>query len=209
MSVPALVPTNPPAAGSWRSNRRRHDCPAPAGRSARHSGDQQNRFPSAPRRSTSQWLYQPFIIGRTGPPGSTNSDASAGGSWWSTSTQWSTTTSGSSATICRSSRMSGARRLHRTTWLAFSVRGTQIESLMVPRDCRDGFLSAYWHRPSRYLDAEARRCMSGLQALDPIVVERGMAALRADLESGRWQSENAGVLDQQEFDGGWRLIFTP
>ncbi len=43
---------------------------------------------------------------------------------------------------------------------------TQIESLMVPRDCRDGFLSAYWHRPSRYLDEETRRCMSGLQALD-------------------------------------------
>ena len=86
--------------------------------------------------------------------------------------------------------------------------GTQIEPLMVPGDCRDGFLSAFWRRPSHYLDPQARQCMSGLQALDPAVVERGASALHEDLESGRWQANHADVLAQDEFDGGWRLLFT-
>jgi SAM-dependent methyltransferase len=87
--------------------------------------------------------------------------------------------------------------------------GTRIEPLLVPWDCRDGFLSAYWRRPALYLDDEARCCMSGLQALDPAVVERGMAALRADLGSGRWHARQADQLDQEQFDGGWRLLVTP
>ena len=87
--------------------------------------------------------------------------------------------------------------------------GTRIEVLLVPWDCRDGFLSAYWRRPELYLDDEARRCMSGLQALDPAVVERGMAALRADLDSGRWYARQADQLAREQFDGGWRLLITP
>jgi SAM-dependent methyltransferase len=87
--------------------------------------------------------------------------------------------------------------------------GTQITPLLVPWDCRDGFLSAYWRRPSVYLDPEARRCISGLQALDQAVVERGIAALRADLQTGRWQAGQSDLLGQDHFDGGWRLLFTP
>ncbi|HEX4016255.1 MAG TPA: class I SAM-dependent methyltransferase [Frankiaceae bacterium] len=88
-------------------------------------------------------------------------------------------------------------------------QGTQIEPLPVPWDCRDGFLSAYWRRPERYLDAEARRCMSGLQALDPGPVVRAMATLADDLETGRWHASNREVLSQEKFDGGWRLLVTP
>ena len=86
---------------------------------------------------------------------------------------------------------------------------TRISPLLVPADCRDGFLSAYWRRPSFYLDPAVRRCMSGLLALDPAVVERGTAALRADLESGRWHAGQADLLEDDQFDGGWRLLFTP
>ncbi len=87
--------------------------------------------------------------------------------------------------------------------------GTRIEPLLVPWDCRDGFLSAYWRRPARYLDPETRRCMSGLQALAPSVLDRGLSSLHADLESGRWQATHEEVLTQEAFDGGWRLLFTP
>ena len=83
---------------------------------------------------------------------------------------------------------------------------TRITRLLVPADCRDGFLSAYWRRPSAYLEAEVRQCMSGLQALDPAALERGIAALRADLRSGRWHTKQAELESQEEFDGGWRLL---
>jgi SAM-dependent methyltransferase len=83
---------------------------------------------------------------------------------------------------------------------------TRITRLLVPADCRDGFLSAHWRRPSAYLDAEVRQCMSGLQALDPATLQRGIAALRADLQSGRWHTRQAELESQDEFDGGWRLL---
>jgi SAM-dependent methyltransferase len=83
-----------------------------------------------------------------------------------------------------------------------------ISELLVPWDCEDGLLSAYWRRPSAYLDSEVRACMSGLQALDPKVLDRGLAALAADEQSGAWQRRNAGLLGRDTFDGGWRLICT-
>jgi SAM-dependent methyltransferase len=82
-----------------------------------------------------------------------------------------------------------------------------IRELPVPWDCEDGFLSAFWRRPSAYLAAEVQACMSGLQVLEPAVLERGMAALASDLQSGAWQRRHAGLSERATFDGGWRLIY--
>jgi hypothetical protein len=92
--------------------------------------------------------------------------------------------------------------------VAERLGGATIQDLPVPWDCEDGLLSAYWRRPAAYLDPEVRRCMSGLQALDPAVLERGMAALAADLQNGDWQRRHSGISERTEFDGGWRLIYT-
>ncbi|RCW44658.1 ubiquinone/menaquinone biosynthesis C-methylase UbiE [Halopolyspora algeriensis] len=85
---------------------------------------------------------------------------------------------------------------------------TSIRELPVPRDCVDGFLPAYWRRPEAYLDPGVRRSMSGLQLLDSDVLARGVAALRSDLNDGTWQRRNAALLDEDQLDVGWRLIFT-
>jgi hypothetical protein len=84
----------------------------------------------------------------------------------------------------------------------------QVQLLPVPHDCRDGLLSAYWRRPGAYLDPAVQQCMSGLQALDPRVLARGIGALRADLQAGRWQERQASLVQRKAYDGGWRLIFT-
>lgn len=78
--------------------------------------------------------------------------------------------------------------------------------LPVPWDCVDGFLPAFWRRPQAYLDPLVRRSMSGLQLLEPAVLDRGIEHLRRDLADGAWERRNADLLTLDALDVGWRLI---
>lgn len=84
--------------------------------------------------------------------------------------------------------------------------GGRIEAVPVPHDCRDGFLAAYWRRPEAYLDPEVRAGMSLFSLLDDAATDAFVAALRGDLESGAWHERHAGLLGQEEIDGGYRLV---
>ena len=75
--------------------------------------------------------------------------------------------------------------------------------VLVPHDCLDGFLGAYWRRPRTYLDAAARRSMSSFAKLD---AEPGLEKLAIDLDSGAWRTRNAALLDRQAIDVGYRLL---
>jgi SAM-dependent methyltransferase len=68
---------------------------------------------------------------------------------------------------------------------------TDCRPVPVPRDCRDGFLHAYWARPRAYLDPEVRAAISVFALLETAVVSRFVEELRADLESGAWRSATA------------------
>jgi SAM-dependent methyltransferase len=74
----------------------------------------------------------------------------------------------------------------------------------IPHDCMDGFLGAYWRRPQAYLDANIRSAISLFSKLRS--VETGLAALRADLDSGVWYKRYQHLLDRSELDIGYRLI---
>jgi SAM-dependent methyltransferase len=78
-----------------------------------------------------------------------------------------------------------------------------VHPWLVPSDCTDGFLGAYWHRPEAYLDADVRRGMSTFAKID---VEPGLARLRADLESGAWQRRNAELAERSSADLGYRIV---
>jgi SAM-dependent methyltransferase len=84
--------------------------------------------------------------------------------------------------------------------------GGRIEPVAIPHDCRDGFLHAYWRRPTAYLDPRVRAGISLFSALEPDEVEDGLSRLREDLESGEWTRRNAELLGLTEFDAGYRLI---
>ena len=57
-----------------------------------------------------------------------------------------------------------------------------VRPLLVPHDCLDGFLGAYWQRPSAYLDAGVRSAISTFSKTSD--VESGLARLRRDLKDG-------------------------
>jgi SAM-dependent methyltransferase len=83
---------------------------------------------------------------------------------------------------------------------------SSVTVLPVPWDFTDGVFPAYWRRPEAYLDPAVRRSCSALAQTAPAAVDRGIARLRADLESGRWQAEHADLLELPEWDAGFRLI---
>ncbi|MEM7221941.1 MAG: class I SAM-dependent methyltransferase [Pseudomonadota bacterium] len=80
----------------------------------------------------------------------------------------------------------------------------EISAVPVPHDCSDGFLCAYWRRPSAYLDSRVRAAMSPFWALGDI--SEGLSKLARDLESGAWAQRYADLLDRDEFDLGYRLV---
>ena len=91
-------------------------------------------------------------------------------------------------------------------WLCARLGTRDVRPVPVPRDCRDGFLGAYWARPEAYLDPAVQAGASGLALLDPTVRERGMAALARDLERGAWHDRHAHLLARDALDIGYRLV---
>jgi SAM-dependent methyltransferase len=83
--------------------------------------------------------------------------------------------------------------------------GAEVTPVPVPHDCLDGFFAAFWRRPEAYLDPRVRAGMSNLARLGA-PVDRAVAALRADLESGAWHARNRDLLALDEIDLGYRLV---
>jgi SAM-dependent methyltransferase len=80
----------------------------------------------------------------------------------------------------------------------------EITPVLVPHDCSDGFLYAYWRRPAAYLDARIRSGSSSFWAIGN--AEAGLQELRRDLESGAWERRYAELLTLEEYDAGYRLV---
>jgi len=76
----------------------------------------------------------------------------------------------------------------------------------VPHDCTDGFLGAYWRRPSLYLDHRVRDAISPFALAEVEHYREGLARLDADLRSGDWHRRYGDVLDRDTLDVGYRLV---
>jgi SAM-dependent methyltransferase len=83
----------------------------------------------------------------------------------------------------------------------------EVETVRLPHDCTDGFFCAYWRRPRAYLDPACRRGMSvfGSAELEARAAP-GLAALAADLDSGRWEQRFGALCELESVDLGYRLV---
>jgi len=79
-----------------------------------------------------------------------------------------------------------------------------IRPLLIPHDCTDGFLGAYWRRPHAYLKREVRNAISAFAKIAG--VEEGLTRLAQDLADGTWQRRHGHLLQQVELDLGYRLV---
>jgi SAM-dependent methyltransferase len=80
----------------------------------------------------------------------------------------------------------------------------EARPLLVPHDCVDGFLGAYWRRPEAYLDAGVRGAISSFTRLAD--TEPGLARLRADLADGTWERRHGHLRGRDALDLGYRLL---
>jgi SAM-dependent methyltransferase len=81
-----------------------------------------------------------------------------------------------------------------------------VEVILIPADCRDGFLMAYWRRPERYLDAAVRANTSGFALLGEEDTRPGLSQLAADLDDGTWHRRHADLVERAHHDLGLRLV---
>ncbi len=79
-----------------------------------------------------------------------------------------------------------------------------VSPVLVPHDCSDGFLYAYWRRPGAYLDARVRSGSSSFWAIGS--VESGLQRLKHDLETGEWLRRYPELLTLDAYDAGYRLV---
>lgn len=82
----------------------------------------------------------------------------------------------------------------------------RISPVLVPHDCSDGFLYAYWRRPSAYLNARIRSGSSAFWAIRN--AEIGLSRLARDLAGGEWQHRYGELLALDAYDAGYRLIIS-
>ncbi len=80
----------------------------------------------------------------------------------------------------------------------------QVTPVLIPHDCTDGFLYAYWRRPFAYLDPHIRSGSSSFWAIGD--VEAGLQKLKDDLDTGDWERRYAELIALDEYDAGYRLV---
>ena len=83
-----------------------------------------------------------------------------------------------------------------------------VDHIAIPHDCVDGFLAAFWRRPEAYLDPGVRAGMSGFALLEQDVVDRGVARLKSDLDSGDWERRFGHIRSLDALDVCYRLLVT-
>jgi SAM-dependent methyltransferase len=96
--------------------------------------------------------------------------------------------------------------LQRVTELLPRDGSEQVETVVIPHDCRDGFVHAHWRRPQLLLDSSVRASMAVFARLDPTEVERRLGRLAGDVESGEWRRRHSELLERSELDLGHRLV---
>ncbi|MGH2759720.1 MAG: class I SAM-dependent methyltransferase [Actinomycetota bacterium] len=81
-----------------------------------------------------------------------------------------------------------------------------VEPVMVPIDCMDGFLAAFWARPEAYLDEAVRAGISFFHRFEPAVIVERLDRLADDLSSGLWEERHGHLRHFHELDFGYRLV---
>jgi SAM-dependent methyltransferase len=83
---------------------------------------------------------------------------------------------------------------------------TSAVPVPIPLDCTDGFNDAYFGRPERLLDRQARLACSSWSFVSPEVVARFEARLAADLADGTWEARHGHLRRAPALEGALVLV---
>jgi SAM-dependent methyltransferase len=93
--------------------------------------------------------------------------------------------------------------------LSAELGETTVVPVLVPHDCQDGFLAAYWRRPAAYLDPAVRAGISTFTMIDARERQAGLRRLADDVESGAWADRHRSLESLDALDAGYRLVIAP
>lgn len=82
----------------------------------------------------------------------------------------------------------------------------EVRSVPVPGDCVDGFNEAYYARPEKLLDPQARQACSAWSFVDQVVHERFRAHLARDLADGTWERSFGTLRERPSLIGSLVLV---
>jgi hypothetical protein len=83
---------------------------------------------------------------------------------------------------------------------------SEVMCVPIPLHCADGFNEAYYGRPERLLEAEARLACSAWSFVDPAVVDRFTQRLARDIADGTWDAKYGCLREQPEYLGSLKMI---
>jgi ubiquinone/menaquinone biosynthesis C-methylase UbiE len=100
--------------------------------------------------------------------------------------------------------------IQKIAYLIYQIthRETAIVPFLLPSNLSDLFAASGWCKPEIYLDAQVRRGISSFAKMPSNELEMGLKRLKADLNSGFWLEKYGDLLNQQEYDAGYRIIVT-
>ncbi len=81
-----------------------------------------------------------------------------------------------------------------------------VRGFPLPHDLSDMNMHAGWNRPEVYLDAVARRGMSGFAMADRSEVQAGLDLLGRDLKLGKWEKHNGHLRTKESYDLGFIFV---
>jgi SAM-dependent methyltransferase len=99
-----------------------------------------------------------------------------------------------------------SRRMPSMSELEANLSALTSMTMAVPRDCSDGFASAYWGRPEKILDPVVRQASSNWHEVSTETTNRGLGQLQKDLESGAWDRRYGYLRARDSLDVGLRLV---
>ena len=85
-------------------------------------------------------------------------------------------------------------------------RAPEVTRVLIPADCRDGFVHAFWKRPEALLDPDVHATMAVFTRAPSATVATAQARLGADLASGAWRRRNHELAELEALDLGHRLV---
>jgi SAM-dependent methyltransferase len=97
-----------------------------------------------------------------------------------------------------------ADRVFFPSWFRNDPDTVDVRPMLVPHDCKDGFLCAYWRRPEAYLDPHVRGAISTFVKVGGY--DSGLARLHQELADGSWHRKYADLLHETRMDLGYRLV---
>ena len=79
---------------------------------------------------------------------------------------------------------------------------------LLPTNLSDVFAAAGWCQPEIYLDERVQKGISSFAKMPKEELELGLKRLHTDINNGFWQQKYGFLLEQNEYDAGYRIIIT-